>query len=373
MDFADRSPKETDSRQLIELQRREMGYGAQPLRGEYHLCSGRFPSSDRTRGETSANSKLCLPGNWGFSRNTGVDYGEADYGGIGTQHNSLPSSSISPMYALGGRPNILDQMTHAAVLPARGDRYDCEERQMRNRMCAINVARNKILEMDAKRTLKLSLHRNSLIASSEHYREGDTVDIWIARKKKRQGSFRVLYDSGGTVIVENLGALFKHPKNWTRLRGRDEGIPTPDVIPTVVEKNGSSTDKRAASNDIPEDPSSVQSQEGEIECTAITVEFRRGSSPAKTKLQKKKVAIATEAKERSAKTTLHSAHVAANRLSPNYAQLAPSAYPQFISCLMAVRSNWGKLDLRQSTGKNDHWGKGMCPGLSRRNQYQTGK
>ena len=65
-------------------------------------------------------------------------------------HNITPlsSSSISPMYALNGRPSILEQMTHASVLPKGGDRYDCEERQMWKRMCAIHEARNKILEME---------------------------------------------------------------------------------------------------------------------------------------------------------------------------------------------------------------------------------
>ena len=275
----------------------------------------------------------------------------------------LPSSSISPMYALNGRPSILGQMTHAAVLPSGGDRYDSEERQMRNRMCAINVARNKILEMDAKRTLKLSLHRNSLIASPEHYREGDTVDIWVSRKKKRQGSFRVLYDSGRAVIVENLGALFKHPKNWARLRERDEGITTPDVGTNVPEKTGSSNGKSASSKDIPVDSPSERDQEDEAGCTTITGEVRRGSSLAKTKLKKKKIEAVAESKELPAKTNLHSAHMVQNRLSLNCAQVGPVLYPQFISCLMDVQCDWGGNWIFDSRRGNDHREKRVLPSM----------
>ena len=45
--------------------------------------------------------------------------------------------------------------------------------------------------------------------------DGDSVDLWIAKKKKkrRKGTFRVISDNGREALVENMGAIFNHPKN----------------------------------------------------------------------------------------------------------------------------------------------------------------
>ena len=157
-------------------------------------------------------------------------------------HNVSPNSgsNVSPMYALNGRPIILEQMLQTAVVPSGGDRYDSEERQMWFRLHAMRSAQSKILEFDAKKTLKLCLQRNALVDSTTRLREGDAVDLWLTRKRKWQGAYRVLYDSGRTVLIENLGAIFKHPRNWVRMRERGVEIPTPAVIQPSVQTSGES-------------------------------------------------------------------------------------------------------------------------------------
>ena len=145
-------------------------------------------------------------------------------------HNSTPNSgnNISPMFAVNGRPSIIEQLLRAPIVTEHGDRYDAAEREFWNRMMAIRKAQDSIQEFDARKTVNLCLRKNHQVGSDVLLKENDMVDLWVAKKKRWQGTYRVLYDGGRTVMVENLGSVFKHPKAWVRLRTRTESIVTPE-------------------------------------------------------------------------------------------------------------------------------------------------
>ena len=53
---------------------------------------------------------------------------------------------------------------------------------------------------------------NTIEKPDVYLEEGDAMVLRIAKKKKRRGTYKVIYDTGPTVLVGNLGAVFKHPK-----------------------------------------------------------------------------------------------------------------------------------------------------------------
>ena len=117
-----------------------------------------------------------------------------------------------------------------------GDRYDAEENSWFRRLQSVKKAQSAIVEYEAKRTVQLCLKKNAMAQSEVYLEEGDSVDLWIAKKKRWQGAFRVLYDSGSTVLVGNLGSIFKHPKSWARLRDRRDAIVTPETTSDSMQK-----------------------------------------------------------------------------------------------------------------------------------------
>ena len=134
-------------------------------------------------------------------------------------HNMTPNSGrrIAPLTALNGRPGFIDQLSHATVIEAGGDRYDSEENSRTKRLLLVKKAQARIIEFGATRTIQLCLRKNAMVQSQIYLHEGGAVDFWIAKKnvdfwiakKKRwQGTFRVIYDSGSSVLVGNLGSIF---------------------------------------------------------------------------------------------------------------------------------------------------------------------
>lgn len=157
-----------------------------------------------------------------------VDY-QTEFPMALTAHNTTPNSgnNISPMFAINGRPSMIEKLLQAPIVEENGDSYDVAERGFRNRTMAIRQAQDTIKQYDAQKTIKMRIRKNNQIGADILLRENDLVDLWLAKKKRWQGTYRVLYDGGRSVMIENLGAIFKHPKAWVRLRTRAESVATP--------------------------------------------------------------------------------------------------------------------------------------------------
>ena len=144
-------------------------------------------------------------------------------------YNMCPSAgaSVSPMAALMGKESFLDSLTWTPLdkNPKGADAKDTFD--WWSRLHAIQLAQAKILEFDAQRTLKLCIQRNAQVATDTILEEGDLVDIFVERIRRWQGTFRVIHDTGRSVLLENMGAIFKHPKAWVRLRVRTENTISP--------------------------------------------------------------------------------------------------------------------------------------------------
>ena len=144
-------------------------------------------------------------------------------------HNSTPSSSTSipPLAALTGRTGIVEDLCQTAIEPTPSERYDAEERNFCNSMQSINKARADIVSFDANHTLTVCLRRPLQQDSATSFADGDFADIWVAKKHRWLGTFRVIYDTGRSVLVGNLGSISNHPKAWVRLRRRGRDLMSP--------------------------------------------------------------------------------------------------------------------------------------------------
>ena len=110
-------------------------------------------------------------------------------------HNLTPStgSHIAPMQEVNGRPGIVSELEKAVLSPDHHDRYDNEERSFWKRMASIKDAHAVIMQYDAKLTLSLRMGRNNMIESAVMLKEGDRADVWIAKKKRLHGTYRVIF------------------------------------------------------------------------------------------------------------------------------------------------------------------------------------
>ena len=130
----------------------------------------------------------------------------------------------------------------------------------------------------------MRLRRNELIGISVRYKEGDSVGLWMPKKKRWQWAYRVLFDSGRAVLVENLGSIFNRPRRWARLRGRGGII----VLPQVDDSNeepleiGENSELRPWKQSIPSKsdfgPESAAASISSHEIINARGEVRRGRS-----------------------------------------------------------------------------------------------
>ena len=158
--------------------------------------------------------------------------------------NITPSSgsSIDPITALTGRPSIVSSLRQSTVNYPSDNEYDIGEYSFRRRMMEVQEAHHVITEYDARHTVSMCLNRKLQLGSFTSFGENELVYIWIGRKKRWQGTFRVIFDTGRTVLVGNIGSIFKHPKSWTRLRAREPKIVSPMYLADREPSSSSSAD-----------------------------------------------------------------------------------------------------------------------------------
>ena len=135
-------------------------------------------------------------------------------------------TNAAPITALTGRVNTLDD-SQWAPLTKHDVQAETQQYTMWKRLGAIKFAQAAILRFDADRSIRLCLQRNLQVSANDCLKPNDEVDAWIPKKKRRAGAYRVLYDSGRNVVLEGNGVVFKHARNWCRLRQRSEVMVQP--------------------------------------------------------------------------------------------------------------------------------------------------
>ena len=140
-------------------------------------------------------------------------------------HNLTPpaGSTIAPITAVAGKTDLLESIIWTPLSPC-----DAKDKsptfQYWRRFQLIRKAQQAIIQSDAKITLQLCLKRRLQVETQEFFTEGDQVDLFLPKKRRWDGTYKVLHDSGRNIIIENNGKVWKHPKCWARLRIRYEGV-----------------------------------------------------------------------------------------------------------------------------------------------------
>ena len=108
-------------------------------------------------------------------------------------HNLTPSSgtNLDPLTALTGRINTLSDVQWAPLSVA-DERGKTDQFSLRSRLESIGHAQAAILKFDANRSIRLCLKRNLQTTADEYLKPGDIADVWIPKRKRWQGVYRVL-------------------------------------------------------------------------------------------------------------------------------------------------------------------------------------
>ena len=130
--------------------------------GSSSLACRRSPF-DRTRRATYPDTESSIDGSIGseISPDTNVAM-------TFMAHNTTPSAGaqISPIFALTGRPGIIEELPKASAAKTSGERYDCEELAFWKRMITVQDDRAKIMTFGAKRTGRNCLIRHAQVDSA---------------------------------------------------------------------------------------------------------------------------------------------------------------------------------------------------------------
>ena len=135
-------------------------------------------------------------------------------------------TNFAPPTALTGGVNTLDDSKWAPL--TKHDVYgETQQYTLRKRLGAIKFHQKATLRCDADRSVRLRLQRNLQTSALDYLRLDAEVDDWVPKRKKWGGAYCALYDSGMNVALEGNGVVFKHARNWFRLRQRAEVLVQP--------------------------------------------------------------------------------------------------------------------------------------------------